>query len=75
MGMPLVKQHLVCDHIWQVERHTKCNNFIHEPAVCNAHLASAPAEHQYNFHTYLGVLTHPFFYVARLQIRAHFGCS
>ena len=29
---------------------------IHEPAVHNAHLhvASAAAEHQYNFHTYLG---------------------
>ena len=23
---------------------TKCNNFIHEAAVCNAHLASAAAE-------------------------------
>ena len=42
------------DHIGQVERHTKCNNFIHEPAVRNAHLASAAAEHQRYFHTYLG---------------------
>jgi len=47
----------VLDHIGQVERHTKCNNFIHEPAVRNAHLASAAAEHQYNFHTYLEVPT------------------
>jgi len=32
-----------------------CYNFIYEPAVHNgAHLASAPAEHQHNFHTYLG---------------------
>jgi len=30
------------------------NNFIHEPAVPNTHLASMPAEHQYSFHTYLG---------------------
>jgi len=36
------------DHIEQVERHTKCNKFIHEPAVRNVHLASAAAEHQYN---------------------------
>ena len=34
--------------------HTKCNNFIHKPAVGNVHIASTPAEHQYNFHTYLG---------------------
>ena len=59
------------DHIGQVERHTKCNNFIREPAVCNAHLASTAAEHQYNFHTYLGSACMPA-YVARLQIRAHF---
>ena len=40
---------------WRARTH-KCNNFIHEPAVCNAHLASAAAEQQYNFHTYFGAL-------------------
>ena len=49
------------DHIGQVERHTKCNNFIHEPAVRNAHLASAAPEHQYNFHTYLEEPARPLF--------------
>ena len=61
------------DHIGKMDRHTKCNNFIHEPAVRNAHLASTAAEHQYNFHTYLGSARTPgSVYVARLQIRARF---
>ena len=57
-SVQLQERHLssntLCLTIGQVERHTKCNNFIHEPAVHNAHLASAAGEHQYNFHTYLG---------------------
>ena len=65
-GTPLVQQHLVLDHIRQVESRSKCNNFIPEPALCNAHLASAAAEHQYNFHTYLGrACTHALFALAR----------
>ena len=59
------------DHIGQVERHTKCNNFIHESAVRNAHLASAAAEHKFSHlfrkHSHIRSV-----YVARLQIRAHF---
>ena len=52
-----------------MERHTKCNNFIHEPAVRNAHLASAAAEPQYNFHTYLEEPARPLCLRARFWLR------
>jgi len=50
-----------------------CYNFIYEPAVHNgAHLASAPAEHQHNFHTLLRKCPHTrSVYVGRFQIRSH----
>ena len=59
-------------YVQQVERHTKCNNFNHEPAVCNEYLAT-PSRVPIQFSHLLWKCSHTHYvHVARLQIRAHF---